>query len=432
MNYDPREKLDQAAMGRLQMLIIFIMFGLNGIDGFDVLSISYASPGIAAEWNLDRAALGMILPMELIGMALGSILFGWIADALGRRSTALGCLGIMALGMLLTPTSSSVAQLSAWRVFTGFGLGGLLAAINALTAEYSCVRRRHLCVAIMSIGYPVGGILWGRVATWLLTQYEWRSVFYLGFGVTALFIPLVYFLVPESPHWLVRKQPRGALERASRAMQRLGHPPVDALPEVSMEMRRKSMGDLFSPSLLPITAIVTVAYFLQITSYYFILKWVPKIVADLGFSAASAGNVLVFANIGGAVGGAILGLLTLRFDLKKLTIATMAMGGVSIALFGQMPADLTAMSAIAVMCGFFGNTAIVGMFALFAHAFPTHVRASGTGFCVGIGRGGAILSPIIAGFLFQWGFPLPTVALILSTGAIAGAVVLSFLKLQKA
>jgi hypothetical protein len=60
------------------------------------------------------------------------------------------------------------------------------------------------------------------------------------------------------------------------------------------------------------------------------------------------------------------------------------------------------------------------------------VRASGTGFCVGIGRGGAIISPIIAGFLFQWGFPLPTVALILSTGAIAGAVVLSFLKLQKA
>ncbi|MBN2338860.1 MAG: MFS transporter [Acidobacteria bacterium] len=112
--------------------------------------------------------------------------------------------------------------------------------------------------------------------------------------------------MPESPHWLVRKQPRGALERASRAMQRLGHPPVASLPEVSLEMHRKSMGDLFSPALLPITVIVTVAYFLQITSYYFILKWVPKIVADTGFSAASAGDVLVFANIGAIAGAAVL------------------------------------------------------------------------------------------------------------------------------
>lgn len=432
MNMDPRDTLDKAPMGPLQILIILIMSGLNGIDGFDVLSISYASPGIAREWNLDRAALGLILPMELIGMAIGSIALGGIADMLGRRSTTLACLATMAFGMLLTPTSGSVAQLSFWRILTGLGIGGLLAAVNALTAEYSNIKRRHLCVAIMSIGYPAGGILFGKLATWLLTQYEWRSVFYLGFILTSLFMPLVYFLVPESPHWLVRRQPAGALEKTNRALKRLGHECVSILPEIKEKTRKISMGDLFAPGLLSITVIVTLAYFLQITSYYFILKWVPKIVADLGFSAASAGNVLVFANIGGAVGGGILGLLTLRFDLKKLTMATMVLGGFFIALFGRAPADLTAMSALAVLCGFFGNTAIVGMFALFAHAFPTHVRASGTGFAIGLGRGGAILSPIIVGLLFQWGFPLPAVSLIISTGALAGAVVLAFLKLQKA
>ena len=127
--------------------------------------------------------------------------------------------------------------------------------------------------------------------------------------------------------------------------------------------------------------------------------------------------------------GLAFGFLTLRFNLKKLTVATMALGGLFIALFGSTPADLFYMGILAFLCGFFGNTTIVGMFTLFAHVFPTHVRASGTGFSVGIGRGAGILSPIIVGFLFQWGFPLPVVTVLISIGAFIGAVVLVFLKM---
>ncbi len=431
MSNDPRETLDNSPMSRLQIVIIIITFGLNAMDGFDVLSISFAAPGIAAEWKIDRAALGIVLSMELIGMAVGSIVIGGIADAIGRRATMLGCLIMMCLGMLMATMAGSVAQLSAWRVLTGLGIGGLLAAINALTAEFSNLRRRHLCISIMAIGYPVGGVVGGSLASWLLASHDWRSVFYLGAAATAFFIPTFYFIVPESVHWLVRKQPRGALERTNMALKRMGHAPVEALPTVAPEVRKKSMGDLFSPDLIGTTSIVTLAYFLQIISFYFVLKWVPKVVADMGFSAASAGRVLVCANVGGALGGTVFGLLTLRYDLKKLTIATMVLGGLFIAVFGQAPADLFYLSLLAGISGFFGNPAIVGMFALFAHAFPTHARASGTGFAVGIGRGGAILSPIIVGFLFQWGFSLPWVAALISIGAFAGAVILLFLKLRK-
>ncbi|NLT65245.1 MAG: MFS transporter [Acidobacteria bacterium] len=431
MTKDPREILDKAPMSRLQIAIIVLTSVLNGIDGFDVLSISFASPGIAAEWSVDRGALGVVLSMELIGMAIGSIIIGGIADAIGRRRTMLGCLALMAFGMFVTPTSTSIAQLSFWRVLTGLGLGGLLAAVNATTAEFSNLRRRHFCVAIMSIGYPVGGVIGGSVASWLLTSYDWRSVFYLGATVTTLLIPTLYFLAPESVHWLVRKQPKGALEKVNKAMIRMGHAPIDVLPEVAPQVRKKSMGDLFRPGLLGVTVVVTMAYFLHITTYYFILKWVPKVVADLGFAVSSAGNVLVCANIGGAIGGTIFGLLSMRFDPKKLTVATMALGAVFIAAFGYSPADLVSMGLLAGLCGFFGNTAIVGMFALFAHSFPTHVRASGTGFAVGVGRGGAILSPIIVGFLFEWGFALPAVTTLIAIGGLAGAAVLVFLKIQK-
>ena len=119
-------------MSRLQIAVVAITVGLNALDGFDVLAISFASPGIARAWGIDRAALGIVLSMELIGMGIGSILLGGVADRIGRRRTLLGCLTVMALGMIMAARAQGVYDLSVWRVFTGLGIGGMLASINAV------------------------------------------------------------------------------------------------------------------------------------------------------------------------------------------------------------------------------------------------------------------------------------------------------------
>ncbi len=431
MNIDPRETIDQAPMSLLQIFIIAITVGLNGLDGIDVLSISFASTGIAAEWGIDKGGIGIVLSMELFGMAAGSIALGWVADTIGRRKTMIGCLITMAIGMFMVTTVNNVVELSLWRIITGLGIGGLLSAVTAITAEFSNIKNRHLCVSLMAIGYPIGGIIGGEIARRLLVEYDWRSVFYLGAALTTIFIPLFYFVVPESVYWLVRKQPAGVLDKVNKTLKRIGHKTVEVLPEVTPEVRKKSFGDLFAPGLRSTTIIITVAYFLQITTYYFILKWLPDVVVGMGFPASEGANMLKYANIGGALGGAILGLMTLRLDLKKLTMATLALSAVFITLLGRIPADLDYIKIIAALCGFFGNSGIIGMYALFPAAFPTHVRASGTGFTIGMGRGGAILSPIIVGFMFQVGLPLPTVSMLISTGAFMAAGVLIFLKLEK-
>jgi predicted MFS family arabinose efflux permease len=157
---------------------------------------------------------------------------------------------------------------------------------------------------------------------------------------------------------------------------------------------------------------------------------VPKIVVDMGFTPASAAGVLVWTNVGGATGGALLGLLSMRYGIKPLTIIVMVFSTVMVTLFGHSPADLERLSMICAAAGFFTNAAIVGMYAIFAQAFPTHIRASGTGFAVGVGRGGAMLAPAIAGFLFQGGLPLTTVALVMSLGSIVAAVLIAMLKLK--
>ena len=417
-------------MSVLQIIAVAITIGLNGLDGFDVLAISFASPGIAADWGINPAQLGFVLSMELIGMAVGSLVLGPLADKIGRRPLMLGCLVLMATGMFMATTVKGVYDLSAWRILTGLGIGGLLAAINAVAAEFSNLKRRHLSVSIMAIGYPVGAVLGGIVVSHLLKGQTWRSVFYFGSICTVVFIPLVYAFVPESVHWLARKQPAGALDKINRILKRMRHPTVSSLPTISDDVRKRSAADLFAPGLIATTILVAIAYFFHVTTFYFVLKWVPKIVVNMGFPASSAAGVLVWANVGGAIGGAVLGLLTLRFNVKALTIGAMVLSTVAVTFFGRSPPDLQKLALACAIAGFFTNGAIVGMYAIFAQVFPTHVRAGGTGFGIGVGRGGSVLAPIIAGFLFNAGQPVPQVAMIMAVGSLCAAIVISFLKLR--
>ena len=282
----------------------------------------------------------------------------------------------------------------------------------------------------MSIGYPVGAVLGGSVAAVLLQSSDWRSVFYFGAGVTAALIPVVALVMPESVHWLARKQPVGALERINAALRRMGHNAVAALPSLGHAERSGTAADIFGPALFATTVTITLAYFLHITTFYFILKWTPKIVVDMGFAASSAASVLVWTNVGGATGGAVLGILTQRFKLVPLTVATLLLSSVMVTLFGRSPADLQQLSLYSFGAGFFVNAGIVGLYAIIAQAFPTHVRASGTGFTIGVGRGGSVIAPIIAGFLFNAGYSLPTTALALSVGSLLGAGMLLLLRMD--
>src|SRR5262249_5291474 len=177
-------------------------------------------------------ALGIVLSMELIGMAIGSASIGGVADKIGRRRTILGCLVLMAFGMVMATTVHGVVDLSIWRVVTGLGIGGMLAAINAVAAEFSNTRRQHLSVSLMSIGYPLGSVFGGMVVARLLAGHQnaWRSIFYFGASITTALIPVVVLFVPESVHWLARRQPTGAIEKINRALKRMGHEGVAALP----------------------------------------------------------------------------------------------------------------------------------------------------------------------------------------------------------
>jgi benzoate transport len=430
MNSDPRDTLARGPMTPAQVRVVAITILLCALDGFDVLAISFASPGIAHEWGINRAALGVVLSMELLGMGIGSIVLGGVADRVGRRHTVLGCLMVMTLGMAMATTAHSVADLSAWRVITGLGIGGMLASLNAIASEFASARRRDLCVSVMAIGYPLGAIVGGSIAAGLLRQHDWRTVFEFGATVSGLCIPVVFFWVPESVSWLCQRRPARALERVNHSLQRLGYARVEALPPAPPAPARPVRGGIFRPELIRATLLVTLAYSLHITSFYFVLKWIPKIVADMGFAASLAAGVLVWANVGGASGGAAVGLLTHRFGLKAVTITWLLASAATVILFGHSRAELTQLSLICALVGFCTNGGIVGLYAIMARAFPTDARAAGTGVGIGIGRSGAWLGPVIAGFLFQANWSLQAVAAIMALGPLLAAATVGFLRVE--
>lgn len=430
MSDDPRTTILNAPMSRLQILAVAITVGLNALDGFDVVSISFASPGIASEWGVEPGALGIVLSMGLIGMGLGSLLIAPIADVIGRRPLMLMCLIAMSAGMFLSATAHDVYTMSVWRVVTGLGIGGMLASITAVAAEVSNKRRKDLAVSLMSIGYPIGVVSGGLVAAWLLGHYDWRAVFILGGVMTAVFIPLVLAFVPESIAFLVQKGGPNALERVNAILGRMRHPTISKLPILTVA-ERGSPTDIFKSGLLATTMVLTGIYFLHILTFYYMQTWIPRIVGPvgaggvgMGFTQPQAAGVLVWANAGGVLGSVLIGLLTVRLGLKRLTTIVTFGTAIVVAAFGFVPADLSTIHLTVFAAGFFWNAAIVGFYALAARNFPTHVRATGTGFMIGVGRAGAAIAPIIAGFLFQSGLGRDTVSPLMAVGSLLATVLL--------
>jgi len=424
---DPQRRIDAGPMSLRQSAAVAVLIALNALDGFDVLAISFAAPGIAEEWGIGKGRLGIVLAMELVGMGLGSMLLGGIADRLGRRRTILSCLVLMALGMLASSQATGIIWLSVWRVVTGLGIGGMLASTTACAAELSNERYRSLSVSWVAIGYPVGAVVGGTIAAVLLEHFDWRSVFLLGAGMTAISIPFVFALVPEPVAWLCQKRPERALERVNATLTRLGHASVTALPDTDGAQRAATLRDLLSGRLRIGTILVATAYFAHITTVYFLLKWLPKISVDLGMTASEGASVLVSANIGGTIAGLIFGVATRFLPLPALVICVMFGSAATVAGLGAVEADITRMTSLAIAAGFFSSAGTVGMYATFARTFPVAVRGFGTGLVIGIGRGGAVVSPMLTGALFEAGLPLTLVAPLLGAGSLVAALALLIL-----
>lgn len=407
MSIDLRQRIDASPMTRYQWFAIAICVALNVLDGFDVLVMAFTGQSVSKEWELSGSALGLLLSAGLFGMAAGSLLLAPWADTIGRRRMILLCLSISSVGMFASAFSQNAVQLGLLRALTGVGIGGILASSNVIASEYANARWRGLAVSLNSTGYAIGATLGGLVAVVLLSEAGWRSVFLFGALCTAVLIPLVYLRLPESLDFLLARRPANALNRINAFAVRAGQPALTELPSMSTAHEAQTgnkVGALLARPQRRTTILVWVAFFLTMFGFYFVTSWTPKLLVEAGLSANQGITGGMLLNLGGIFGATVLGALSARFALTKVLAAYMVIAGVLLVLFVPATTAIVVAFGIGALIGVFINGCIAGLYALTPSVYPSAIRATGVGWAIGIGRIGAITSPIAAGALLDRGW----------------------------
>jgi AAHS family 4-hydroxybenzoate transporter-like MFS transporter len=427
---DLRRLLDEAPLSRMQLIAIAITALLSGLDGFDIQCVTFAAPAIAKAWGIGKTQLGLVFSSGLVGMAFGSLVVAQAADIWGRRRAIVCALVVMIVGTLLSALSRSVTFMMMSRVLTGLGIGVVMPVIVPLAMEYANQRRRSLTISLIVVESPIAGVAGGLAAAALLPWFGWTAVFYLGTVAALVLLPIVLIGLPESPAYLIGRPGPSSLRRLNDYLLRSGHDTVSALGATDTPSRR-GYRVLFSKQLIGATMRVTFSYGIYVLTPFYVLSWLPQMVADAGHSPSTASLVAAFYTFCGVVGGLLLGAAARWVPLRRLNVVAISGAGIATALFGFTPPSLALLTTAAGVCGFLVIAAATALFTEVATAFDAEARASGTGWVFGIGRCTSAVSPALAGWMFSNGFGRGTVSLVFAGCAMAAAIVIAIPRRQK-
>ena len=413
---DVRQFIDEQPFGRYQSLVAGLCAAIVFIDGFDAQVMGFVAPALSAELHIPRVALGTVISSGTFGMLIGALTFGPLADRIGRKPVLIACATTFALGSLLTATATSVAELTAFRVFTGIGMGGAMPNAIALTSEYMPARSRNAAVMTMFCGFSLGSACAGWVAAAVIGRFGWQSVFLVGGTIPILLATVSIAVLPESIRFLVLKG--GQQKRIAAYLSRIapGTPVPDQVVagEDAHPAGSLSVGQLFAGGRAGVTLLLWTMFFMNLLNLWFLNNWLPTIMHDAGMSIETASVITSLFQIGGLVGSLALAALSRRSpalserDGRRVEgFGPLAAIYLSAALFILLVGEAGASIPLLVIGVFAAGMSVIGgqtaSNALAAEFYPTTIRATGVGWALGIGRVGSILGPILGGVLLSYG-----------------------------
>ncbi len=402
-----RALVDNNSMSGLQILVVVICFALNMLDGMDVVMMSYAAPVLAEDWSIPAAALGAVFSAALIGMTFGCLAIAPYADVIGRRKMILISVFVIATGMFWSGLCQTIWQLAAARVYTGLGVGAILASMAAMTAEFSSEKSRNFCVATLQAGYPIGAVFTGFASAAIMPEQGWRPMFHWAALVTGLMFPVVYFLMPESLEFLAKKQPKNALRNINSTLRKMGSPELAELPQQPDNAHHKtSVKALFEGPRRFSTIMLWAGVMLGFFTLYFVISWIPKIAVDAGLPLDKGIYAGTAYNLGSCIGSIFLGWISARFGLQRMIFIFFSIAAVMLMIFGSVSMGVFAILFCAFIIGITLNGGFNGFWPTAARLYPTEIRATGVGWAVGAGRAGAVAGPLVGGYLLQSGVGL--------------------------
>lgn len=393
------------------------------VDGYDLIVYGTVVPTLVsgeAEWTLSAAEAGRIGSYALMGMLLGALVIGTVTDVVGRRRIMLACIAWFSAAMLFAALAPTPELFGLARFIAGIGLGGVVPTAIALTIEYAHPRHRSTTNAVMFCGYSVGGIAAALTAIWLIPDLGWRAMMALGAVLGFALLPLAWRLLPESASYLLS---RGRVEEA-RALA-AGYDLLLERPEETGSDGKvgalQGLRNLFASRYLVGTVLFWVGTGMGLLLVYGLNTWLAQIMTTAGYELGSALAFLLVLNLGAIVGTPLLGVVADRVGSKQTTTGMFLVAALCIFMLSyDLPsAMLFVLVAIAGACTI-GTTILVNAYT--ATYYPAHMRATGLGWALGIGRVGAIVGPIYGAFILESGWGLDANFYAFAVPAVVGAL----------
>lgn len=396
--------IDSSRISLYQACVLALCFLIVLLDGFDTAAIGYIAPELQREWGIERAQLWPALSAGLVGMLIGNLCLGPVADRYGRRIVLLVCIFIFAVGTLASALSDSLLTLSVLRLLTGIGLGGVPPNCITLGSEYSPARHRMLLVALSYGGFTLGLAMGGEVAARIIPAFGWQGVLVIGGLAPLLLLPVLYRVLPESAHYMAGKPGHAIALR--KVMEKIsGHREWDDAVFVGDE--RPSRDDasparqLFANGYALRTLLLWLTFFCCLSVFYLLTSWLPAFLRDYGYDVAQGSRIAAMIPLGGGIGGVIMAILMDRVGPFRVLPALCAIAALTLAMVGfQLGEDRDTWLLLSVfVLGFSLTGALNNLSIVSATLYPTSARATGVSWALGAGRIGSILGATIGGWL---------------------------------
>jgi AAHS family 4-hydroxybenzoate transporter-like MFS transporter len=315
------EFVNERPVTGVQWLVLALCFLVLIVDGFHTAAMAFVAPALTHELSISRLALGPILAASLIGLAVGALFAGPLADRYGRKRVLIASVVICSIGSLISASAAGLYTLALCRFITGTGIGAAMPNCTTLASEFVPTKRRALLLNMMFCGYPLGASTAGFLTAWVVPHYGWRSVFLAG-GAAPLLLAALLARLPESVCFMVvQKYPA---ERIKTALNKIAGRDTEAIRRIAAASafstsendgaRASPWKVMFESRSLIGTMMLWLTYFMGLFLYYLLTNWMPTLVRDSGYSISQASIVTALFPLGGVIGAAFCGWLMGRVN----------------------------------------------------------------------------------------------------------------------
>lgn len=415
--------IDRRPIGSLQRRVAYLCAVVAALDGFDTQVVGYMAPAITSEWGLPNGAFGPVFGAGMLGLALGSVAGGPLADRWGRKLIIILASLFFGACSVATVWATDIEELVSLRLLTGLGLGAAIPNLIALTSEFAPARNRALVVTLMFSGFPLGSILGGVLGAVWIPEWGWRSLFYLGGGLPILWALILVRALPESPSFLVAS---GASPIRIQKLMRDVDPEHEAGTYVINEpiKTRSSVLSLFVEKRMPMTLLLWLAFFMNLLVMYFFVNWLPTLLTMSNYSLSRAIQASTAFNVGGLFGGFVLAAAIRRVGYVPVLSTSFVIIALAIAGTSQVSQVPYLVFPAVFVVGFGVVGAQFCLNALAADLYPTAMRSTGIGWALGVGRIGSVIGPVLGGLLLDLSWqPSELVFACIGPAMVAGAAI---------